>query len=51
MFVVDGARHKILDMERTRFMEKEWPRVLGTIKRLGFSADELLKNNLKQEGS
>ncbi len=51
MFVVDGARRKILDAERTRFMEKEWPRVLKTIKRLGFSADELLKNSLSQEGS
>jgi len=51
MFVVDGARSKILDTERTRFMEKEWPRVLGTIRRLGFSADELLKNSLNQEGS
>lgn len=51
MFVVDGARHKILEAERTRFMEKEWPRVLRTIKRLGFSADELLNNSLNQEES
>ncbi len=50
MFVVEGARNKVLDSERTRFMDEEWPQILGTIHRLGFKADELLKSGLSQKG-
>jgi len=43
MFVTDGARKQLLIDERERFIDKEWPAVVGTIKRLGLSAEELLK--------
>lgn len=43
MFVRDGSRDRLLKDERARFLEKEWPVVLGTIKRLGLSATDLLK--------
>ena len=42
MFVNDGARKQLLKDERRRFVEKEWPKVLGTIDRLGLDAAELL---------
>ena len=42
MFVNDGARKQLLKDERRRFVEKEWPRVLETIDRLGLDAAELL---------
>ncbi len=51
MFVIEGARAKVLKAERTRFIEEEWPRVLETIRRLGFNADELLKSGLGKKGS
>ena len=42
MFVTDGARRQLLKDERRRFVEKEWPKVLETIDRLGLDAAELL---------
>ena len=42
MFVTEGSRDQLLKDERERFLEKEWPVVLGTIERLGLSADDLL---------
>tara|TARA_R110002096_G_scaffold164059_4_gene331731 strand:+ start:292 stop:651 length:360 start_codon:yes stop_codon:yes gene_type:complete len=46
MFVIDGARNKVLEAERTKFLDEEWPRMLETIRRLGFDVDELLKRGL-----
>ncbi len=43
MFVTDGARGRLLKDERARFLEKEWPQVQATIKRLGFDPASLLK--------
>ncbi len=43
MFVTDGARDRLLKDERARFLEKEWPQVQATIKRLGLDAASLLK--------
>ena len=42
MFVTDGARQQLTKDERRRFVEKEWPKVLETIDRLGLDAAELL---------
>ncbi|WP_262689443.1 GntR family transcriptional regulator [Kordiimonas aestuarii] len=44
MFVVDGARDRLVEAERDRFINEEWPRVLETIRRLGLNAEELLKS-------
>ena len=43
MFVTDGARDRLLLNERERFLEKEWPQVQATIKRLGLDVTSLLK--------
>lgn len=50
MFVVEGARNKVLDAERARFMNEEWPRILEKITRLGFKADVLLQSVKTQKG-
>jgi GntR family transcriptional regulator len=42
MFVNPGAQKKLLNTERQRFIEKEWPKVRATIERLGLDAAELL---------
>jgi len=42
MFVVGGARQELLKVERQRFLEKEWPVIAATIKRLGLDAGELI---------
>lgn len=44
MFVTDGARVQLLKDERKRFIDKEWPLVVASIKRLGLSVDDLLKD-------
>ncbi len=46
MFVIEGAREKLLEAERAKFIEEEWPRVLETIRRLGFEPEDLLKSGL-----
>lgn len=43
MFVNEGARVELLKTERGRFLDKEWPKVIATIERLGLDAEELLK--------
>lgn len=43
MFVMDGATQALMKDERQRFLDDEWPRVYGTIQRLGLSAAELLE--------
>jgi len=42
MFVNAGARKLLLQGEREKFLEEEWPRVRATIERLGFAAEDLL---------
>jgi len=44
MFVNEGAKDKLLHAERQRFLDKEWPRVIASINRLGLDAKELLQN-------
>ena len=43
MFVNSGARDDLLKAERQRFLDKEWPKVLATIDRLGLDANDLLE--------
>jgi GntR family transcriptional regulator len=42
MFINVGARNLLLQGERQRFLEEEWPRVRATIQRLGLKPRELL---------
>ena len=43
MFVNDGARKQVLKDERQRFVDKEWPQVVASIRRLGLDAASLLE--------
>ena len=49
MFVTGGARKQLLKDERQRFIDKEWPRILETIERLGLDAGDLLDASAKTE--
>ena len=42
MYVLDGARDKLLASERERFMREEWPAMLERITRLGLDVQQLL---------
>jgi GntR family transcriptional regulator len=42
MFVKSGARHLLLQGERQKFLDEQWPRVCATIQRLGLTTKELL---------
>jgi GntR family transcriptional regulator len=43
MFINTGARNLLLQGERQRFLNEEWPKIFATIQRLGLEPDELLK--------
>jgi GntR family transcriptional regulator len=43
MFVRPGARALLLEGERQRFLEEQWPRIHATIRRLGITPEELLE--------
>lgn len=43
MFVNEGAQKRLLQAERERFLDKEWPLVTATIARLGLDVSELLE--------
>jgi GntR family transcriptional regulator len=42
MYVTEGAREKLLDSERKRFLIEEWPVVIERMTRLGLNASDLL---------
>ncbi len=42
MFVVAGAHDLLLQGERRKFLEEQWPRIHATIQRLGLTPEELL---------
>lgn len=44
MFVRAGARDLLLEGERQKFLEEQWPRVYATIQRLGLTSEELLNS-------
>lgn len=43
MYVNVGARALLMQEERQRFLNEEWPRTRAVIERLGLSAEELLR--------
>jgi GntR family transcriptional regulator len=43
MFITAGARDRLLQGERERFLGNEWPRIQKTIRRLGLTTDDLLR--------
>ena len=54
MFVLDGARKNLLEVEREQFTKEEWPVIVATIGRLGLDLDDLYteaKAGLSDSGS
>lgn len=51
MYVRNGARDILLGRERQRFLEQEWPRILGQVQRLGLNVADLLAQSSDSEGS
>jgi GntR family transcriptional regulator len=50
MFVNEGAQKRLLKDERHRFIEKEWPKVLETIERLGLNVTDLVDKEAGDTG-
>ncbi|NUT00168.1 MAG: GntR family transcriptional regulator [Sphingomonas sp.] len=42
MFVAPGARARLSDSERTRFLKEEWPEIRARMKRLGIELADLM---------
>ena len=43
MFVAPGARAKLRDAERSRFVKQEWPAIRERMQRLGLDPAELMR--------
>jgi GntR family transcriptional regulator len=48
MFVLAGARDRLLHDERDRFVTQEWPRILERIVRLGLDPGQLVSQSENQ---
>ena len=42
MFVAPGARSRLSDSERSRFLKEEWPEIRARMRRLGIDPETLL---------
>ena len=51
MFINTGARDLLLQGERQRFLEEQWPQIHATIQRLGLTPEELLQASSAAETS
>ncbi|MHB8310200.1 GntR family transcriptional regulator [Metallibacterium sp.] len=49
MYVIDGARVKLLGSERERFLRDEWPALLERIQRMGLEPASLLQAGDRKE--
>jgi GntR family transcriptional regulator len=45
MYINIGARKLLLDAERQRFMQEQWPGIYATIQRLGLTPNDLLSSS------
>ena len=48
MFIKPGASELLMQGEREKFLTEQWPRIFATMRRLGLSAEELLKGDSKE---
>ena len=51
MFVIAGARRKLFNSEREKFLTEEWPAMLNRIRQLGLDIDQLLHKEHAKENS
>jgi len=50
MFVCEGARQKLTESERQKFLTQEWPAMINRIEQLGLNIDKLLQSAAEKEG-
>ena len=50
MFVCTGARQKLTESERQKFLNEEWPAMVTRIRQLGLDANKLLNSVTEKEG-
>lgn len=48
MFVNAGARSLLLQAEREKFLNDDWPKIRERMGRLGLTAEDLLKSRMKK---
>jgi len=48
MFVTESAREKLLESEKSHFLDIEWPKILQRIERLGLSIQSLVNDKQTQ---
>ena len=51
MFVRTGARQKLMESERQKFLTEEWPAMVLRIQQLGLDTSKLLKSAKEKEGT
>ena len=50
MFVRKGARQKLTQSEREKFLSEEWPAMVTRIHQLGLDVSKLLQSTIEKEG-
>ncbi|MDH4020200.1 MAG: GntR family transcriptional regulator [Xanthomonadales bacterium] len=50
MFVREGARQKLTESEREKFLSEEWPAMVTRIRQLGLDINKLLQSATEKEG-
>jgi len=50
MFVCEGARQKLTESEREKFLSEEWPAMVTRIRQLGLDVNKLLQSVTKEKG-
>ena len=50
MFVREGARQKLTQSEREKFLSEEWPAMVTRIHQLGLDVSKLLQSTIEKEG-
>jgi len=50
MFVRDGARKKLMESEREKFLMEEWPAMVIRIRQLGLDISKLPQTVIEKEG-
>jgi len=51
MFVCEGARQKLTESEREKFLNEEWPAMVTRIRQLGLDTNQLLQTASEKEGT
>jgi GntR family transcriptional regulator len=50
MFICEGARQKLMESERQKFLNEEWPAMVTRIQQLGLDVNKLTQSVTEKEG-